>query len=157
MKTVSARMRSGADRGIGLKIVPFGPRADQMRTLGERVAKHRAVKALLGKTRHRLLRIDLIDLNTEAKPAAPRPPDGFRAVFYDYTTERTVFATGTFARLQFKVTDRRCSHCRVKRNSTKLRVWSPGMPILPQPSAINGSSLINRCRRSSARVARTVG
>src|SRR5260370_4930527 len=98
MKTVSARERSGADRGIGVKIVRFGPTANQMRTLGEGVAKHRAVQALLGKTRHRLLRIDLIDLNTEAKPAAPRPPDSFRAFFYDYTTERMVFATGTLAR-----------------------------------------------------------
>src|SRR5262249_54847697 len=98
MKTVSAGKRSPAERGIDLKIVPVGPTADQMRTLGERVAKHRAVQALLGKTRHRLLRIDLIDLDTEAKPAVPKPPDAFRAVFCDYTTERTVFATGTLAR-----------------------------------------------------------
>lgn len=99
MKTVSAGKRSPAERGIDLKIVPFGPTVEQMRTLGERVAKHRAVQALLGKTRHRLLRIDLIDMDTEAKPAAPRPPDSFRAIFYDYTNERTVSATGALARL----------------------------------------------------------
>ena len=99
MKTVSAGKRSPAERGIDLKIVPFGPTVEQMRTLGERVAKHRAVQALLGKTRHRLLRIDLIDMDTEAKPAAPRPPDSFRAIFYDYTNERTVSARGALARL----------------------------------------------------------
>src|SRR5882757_4299616 len=97
MKTVSPRKRSRADGGIDLKIVPFGPTADEMQTLAERIAKHRAAQALLGRTRHRLLRIDLIDLDAEAKPAAPRPPDGFRAIFYDYTTERTVVATGALA------------------------------------------------------------
>ena len=96
MKTVSARKRSRG--GIDVKIVPFGPTADQMRILAERITKHRAVQALLGRARYRLSRIDLIDLDAEAKPAAPRPPDCFRAVFYDYTSERTVSATGTLAR-----------------------------------------------------------
>ena len=98
MKTVSARKRSRADGALDVRIVPFGPTADQMRALAERVTKHRAVQAMLSKTRHRLLRIDAVDLDTDAKPAAPRPPDSFRVVFYDYTNERTVCATGTFAR-----------------------------------------------------------
>src|SRR4029453_1921020 len=98
MKTVSARKRSRADGALDVRIVPFGPTADQMRVLAERVTKHRGVKAMLSKTRHRLLRIDAVDLDTDAKPAAPKPPDSFRVVFYDYTNERTVYATGTFAR-----------------------------------------------------------
>src|SRR5216684_4961123 len=98
MKTASARKRSRADGAIDIKIVPFGPTADQMRALAERVTKHHALQALLAKTRHRLLRIDLVDHDTDAKPAGPRLPDGFRAVFYDYTNERTVFATGKLAR-----------------------------------------------------------
>jgi hypothetical protein len=91
MKTASARKRSRVEGAPDVKTVPFGPTADQMRTLGERVTKHHALQALLAKTRHRLLRIDLVDYDTDAKPARPRPPDGFRAVIYDYTNERTVF------------------------------------------------------------------
>jgi hypothetical protein len=98
MKTASARKRSRAEGALDVKTVPFGPTADQMQALGERVTKHHAIQSLLAKTRHRLLRIDLVDYDTDAKPARPRPPDGFRAVIYDYTNERTVFATGALAR-----------------------------------------------------------
>jgi Copper amine oxidase, enzyme domain len=98
MKTASARKRSRVEGAPDVKTVPFGPTADEMRTLGERVTKRHALQALLAKTRHRLLRIDLVDYDTDAKPARPRPPDGFRAVIYDYTNERTVFATGALAR-----------------------------------------------------------
>jgi hypothetical protein len=68
-----------------------------MRSLAQTVTKHRAVQAILAKTRFRLLRIDIVDDSPDKKPAKPKAPDKFRAVFFDYTNNRTVFATGNLA------------------------------------------------------------
>lgn len=97
-------MKSGAPRGssqrggLDLKIVPFGPTPEDMRALAGKLAKHRAVRSQLAGTRHRLLSIRAVDDQDEAKPAGPKPPKEFRAVFYDYTNNRTLVATGAFAR-----------------------------------------------------------
>jgi hypothetical protein len=99
MKAAAARrQRSATAANLGVKIVPFGPTPEEMQALAGTVARHRAVKALLARTRHRLLRIDTVDPDEEVKPARPRPPSGFRAVFYDYTNNRTVIATGALAK-----------------------------------------------------------
>jgi len=53
---------------------------------------------MLAKTKHRLLYIDLLDVAADAKVDNPKPPDRFRATFYDYTNNRTVFAIGSLPR-----------------------------------------------------------
>jgi hypothetical protein len=83
---------------LGIKIRPFGPTPDEIEVLARSVTRHRAVQAYLAKTRSRLLRIDLLEHGQEMKAAKPKPPDGFRAVFYDYTNNRTVLATGRLAK-----------------------------------------------------------
>jgi len=62
------------------------------------VTKHRAVQTMLAKTKHRLLYIDLLDVAADAKVDNPKPPGRFRATFYDYTNNRTVFAIGSLPR-----------------------------------------------------------
>jgi hypothetical protein len=70
----------------------------EVQSIAQAVTKHRAVQAYLGKARYRLLRIDLLDPSEEPKPARPVPPDRFRAVFFDYTNNRSVIATGALAK-----------------------------------------------------------
>jgi hypothetical protein len=87
---------SGAEgEELSLKIQSFGPTPEQVQALAGTVARHRAIQEYLAKTHHRLLRIDLLDPPEEPKSAKPKVPNRFRATFFDYTNNRTVFATGS--------------------------------------------------------------
>lgn len=100
--TAAKKARSRASRvdrkEVTLKIEPFGPTPADIEALAPRVMAHRSVQTMLARTRHRLLYIDLLDGEDDAKPDKPRPPERFRATFYDYSNNRTVFATGSLAR-----------------------------------------------------------
>src|SRR5262249_7172888 len=61
-------------------------------------SKHRAVQALLARTRHRLLYLDLLSADEEVKAERPKPPDRFRATFFDYSNNRTILAIGSLAK-----------------------------------------------------------
>src|SRR5262245_1092260 len=102
MKAATRKKRPVASRvqekELHVKVQPFGPRPDQICALASTVTSHRAVQAYLAKTRYRLLRIELVEPFEETKPARPKPQKRFRAVFYDYTNNRTVFATGNIAK-----------------------------------------------------------
>jgi hypothetical protein len=87
---------SGAEgEELSLKIQSFGPTPEQVQALAGTVARHRAIQEYLAKTHHRLLRIDLLDPPEAPKSAKPKVPNRFRATFFDYTNNRTVFATGS--------------------------------------------------------------
>jgi hypothetical protein len=86
------------EKEVGVKVQSFGPRPDQIQALAHTVTSHRAVRAYLAKTRFRLLRIEVVEPFEDTKPARPKPQNRFRAVFYDYTNNRTVFATGNIAK-----------------------------------------------------------
>jgi len=79
---------------ISLKIAAFGPTPASIQALVQGLATHRRITAYLGKSRHRLLQVDLVEPVEETKPTRPRPPDRFRAIYYDYTHNRSVFVTG---------------------------------------------------------------
>jgi hypothetical protein len=81
-----------------LKIQSFGPKPEQVQDLARTVMRHRTIQEHLAKTRHRLLRIDLLDAPEEPKPVRPRSPNRFQATFFDYTNNRTVFARGALAK-----------------------------------------------------------
>lgn len=102
MKSKSAAKRPKKARAkseeLTLKIEPFGPGPEQVQALAELVTRHGAVRRFLAKSHHRLLRIDLLDSSEEPKSARPAPPSRFRAIFLDYTNNRTIFATGNLRR-----------------------------------------------------------
>lgn len=83
---------------LSLKIRSFGPTQEEVQTLAGTVTRHRAVQEYLAKTRHRLLRIDLLDDPEPAKSARPETPNRFRATFFDYTNNRAVIATGNLSK-----------------------------------------------------------
>jgi hypothetical protein len=100
MKATSGRKSSSAEgKKLGIKIQSFGPTPEQVQALARSVTRHRAVQSYLAKTRSRLLRVDLLEPAQETKLVKPKPPDRFRAVFYDYTNNRTVLAIGRVAKL----------------------------------------------------------
>ena len=83
---------------LSLKIQSFGPSPEQVEDLARTVARHRDIQEYLAKTRHRLLRIDLLGPPEEPKSAKPKLPNRFRATFFDYTNNRAVLATGSLPR-----------------------------------------------------------
>ena len=96
-KSIKKRPRKARGEGEELKVTfrPFGLGPAQVQALATAVAKHRSVRAYLAKTRHRLLRVDLLDEPEKSKDVRPKPATRFRATFVDYTNNRTVIATGS--------------------------------------------------------------
>ena len=102
MKRAPANTQPTAARasvgGLDVNVTAFGPTPEQLRAVARAAANHRSVRAYLTRTRHRLLRVDLLDSPEPAKAARPQPPDRFQAVFFDYTNNRTVVASGSLAK-----------------------------------------------------------
>ena len=96
--TKGATASAAKSTQLTVKIQAFGPTQTQVEALAESVRRNRAVQKFLAKTRHRLLRIDLLDSLEESKPVRPKSPNRFRATLFDYTNNRTVFATGALAK-----------------------------------------------------------
>ena len=93
-----SRSSSRTRKPLAVKIEPFGPTAEDIEALAQRVTKNKAVQTMLAKTRHRLLYVDLLDADDDAKAGKPKPPERFRATLFDYTNNRTVFAIGSLAK-----------------------------------------------------------
>src|SRR5262245_34238143 len=100
MKARKRQARAGSVERtrLAVKIEPFGPTPTAIQTLAQKLAKHPAVQKTLGKARQRLLYIDVLDADDDDKRDRPKPPERFRATYYDYTNARAVFATGSLAR-----------------------------------------------------------
>jgi Copper amine oxidase, enzyme domain len=93
-----ARTARASETDLSVKIEPFGATPADIQGLGEQVRRNRAVQTILGKSKNRLLYIDLLDEVDEAKQNRPKPPDLFQATFFDYTNNRTILATGSLAK-----------------------------------------------------------
>lgn len=92
---VGSEKRSRRDSVYEITAVPWGPNGDQIEAARQRVLKSSAVRNLLGATRYRLL-----DFNHEDRADSNKnslPPTHFRAVFYDYTNDKTYVARGDYA------------------------------------------------------------
>ena len=72
-----------------------GPTPEEFSELGQAVMANEAVRKALGKARHRLLGIELLDdssdKRTDERSAAP---NGFRATVYDYNQDRALLVEG---------------------------------------------------------------
>jgi hypothetical protein len=121
---------------INLKIQPFGPTPDQLTALAPRLNAHPAVKKLLDKTRHRLLGIALVHPVEDTKPAKPRPPQQFRATFFDYTNNRSIIATGSL------------------RTPEKLEVTESGLQPLPNQEEFDEAAALAMAHEELARAVR---
>src|SRR5687768_12886298 len=66
-----------------ITIKQFGPSLEQLASLVPNLARHSKVKQFLARTRHRLLRIDLVDPLEKRKATRPKPSNQFRAIYFD--------------------------------------------------------------------------
>src|SRR3954454_22824181 len=95
--TKRARSLAPATDSLTVTILPFGPTPEKIQSLAQSISRHQAMQRELSGTRSRLLRVDLLDPDEEAKSGRPKPPDRFRATFVDYTNSRTLLATGSLS------------------------------------------------------------
>lgn len=79
---------------FSVKVEPWGPTQEEIdETIGN-VSKDPAVQKFLSNTQNRLISFEYID--PDNKRGTELPPNHYRATFYDYTNERSVFALGSF-------------------------------------------------------------
>ncbi|HEX6125541.1 MAG TPA: hypothetical protein VFZ23_09245, partial [Pyrinomonadaceae bacterium] len=75
--------------------VPWGPSQVDVDRAKARVASSSALLSAVGNAGHRLLSFEFIE--AETKTGGTKPPTRFRAIYYDYTNDRTLAAEGDFA------------------------------------------------------------
>src|SRR5215831_19374310 len=80
---------------LRVEIEPFGPTARQLAKIGKSLLRHKAVRNMVGRGKHRLLSVEAVDQASEGrKTAKPREPDRFRATIHDYAAARTLLVDG---------------------------------------------------------------
>lgn len=80
---------------VKINVVPWGPSQTDVDAARLRAEQSTTVQSLLNGTKYRFLEFNYIE--TEIKDGASQPPTRFRAVFYDYTNDKTIVAEGDFA------------------------------------------------------------
>jgi hypothetical protein len=84
-----------ADQPLNIKVVPWGPTQEVFDAAKVRVEASAELRVFLKDTKYRLLEFSYIENENKTAPTAP--PTRFRAVYYDYTNDRTIVAEGDFA------------------------------------------------------------
>ena len=80
---------------LTVHVTPWGPTQEQIDAVTSKLPRRGSLMKLLGKVRYRMLSFDLINPDDKTTDA-PAPPDRYRATFYDYTNNRTIYADGSF-------------------------------------------------------------
>ncbi|HEX8180392.1 MAG TPA: hypothetical protein VF525_12670 [Pyrinomonadaceae bacterium] len=98
-----------AQRGepLTVQVAPWGPTEEQIETISQRLARRGPLLKLLRTARSRMLSFELLNPDDKSS-ATPTPPERYRATFYDYTNNRTVYVEGSFndpATLNVSVSD----------------------------------------------------
>jgi len=81
---------------LTVHVTPWGPTQEQIDAVTSKLPRRGSLMKLLGKVRYRMLSLDLINPDDKTTDA-PAPPDRYRATFYDYTNNRTIYADGSFS------------------------------------------------------------
>jgi hypothetical protein len=83
------------DAHLQVVVEPFGPTPEQLAEIGRSALRHSAIKALVGRRRHRLLGIEALEPEVgDRKSARPGQPIRFRATIWDYAASRTLLVEG---------------------------------------------------------------
>ncbi|HEX8734136.1 MAG TPA: hypothetical protein VF721_02360 [Pyrinomonadaceae bacterium] len=84
-----------ASQSVNIKITPWGPAQEAVDAAVQRVERSSEVQSLLKGAKYRLLEFSYLETEDKSRPA--QPPTRFRAVFYDYTNDRSIVAESDFA------------------------------------------------------------
>ncbi|HKX83710.1 MAG TPA: hypothetical protein VJL58_05805, partial [Pyrinomonadaceae bacterium] len=87
-----APRRGKARQSIHIVATPWGPSQNDVDAAKRRAESSPAIQAMLRGTKYRLLDLFYVENGPRSLP-----PTRFRVVFYDYTNDRTIVATGDFA------------------------------------------------------------
>jgi hypothetical protein len=80
---------------LNIKVVPWGPTQEAFDAAKLRVERSAELQALVKGAKYRLLEFSYVE--NENKSAPTQPPTRFRAVYYDYTNERSIVVESDFA------------------------------------------------------------
>jgi len=87
------------DSDLSVKVTPVGPSQIALDDIARGLMQMTGIKKQLQKTRHRLISIVPAEADGELKVARPPvSPSRYRAVFYDYTNNRTLIVDGRLSR-----------------------------------------------------------
>src|SRR4051794_974692 len=82
-----------SDDNLKIQVEARGPDPATLRDAAARLLQHAEVRKVLGRSRPRLLAVDLVEPEPEVKQARGRvaDPTRLRAAVYDYNGQRTLF------------------------------------------------------------------
>src|ERR1700730_13968748 len=80
---------------LSIETEPFGPKQGTIDRVRDALEERSEVRDRLQETKHRLLAFELVE--PSRKLEKPQRPDGYRAIYYDYTNNRSVAVDGRFA------------------------------------------------------------
>jgi copper amine oxidase-like protein len=81
--------------GLEVRIEPRGPSQRMLESVSSELLRIPALQSTLRSTNHRILHVELVDPDPTSKTnKVLRPPDRYRATFYDYTNQRTILVDG---------------------------------------------------------------
>lgn len=94
-KAHEGKQKTQSKEQFVVKVEQWGPTQEAIDETIENVTKNPAVQRYLINTVYRLITVEYID--PDNKKGSERPPNRFRAVYYDYTNERSIIALSSFA------------------------------------------------------------
>lgn len=80
---------------LTVKAVPWGPTQADVDAARARIESSSALRTSVSGSQYRYISFEFVE--TEVKSGPSRPPTHFRAIYYDYTNDRTLVAEGDFA------------------------------------------------------------
>lgn len=83
-------------QALSVRVVPWGPSQEEIDAVVAHLPEQAAMQKNLDGTRYRMISFELLDPDIKTGPQVP--PSQYRATFYDYTNNRTITATGSFAK-----------------------------------------------------------
>jgi hypothetical protein len=103
-RTVRQKSLTAQDAGLQVEVTPWGATQKAIDEVTARLPEQGALKDYLQNSRYRLIAFELI----ETEKGERTPPAAFRATYYNYSSNRTVRAEGSFddvSQLQVKVSN----------------------------------------------------
>jgi hypothetical protein len=95
-KNRSDKQRPKSKEEFVVKVEQWGPSQEQIDEKIVEVVKDPAVDQYLSGNQYRLITFEYID--PDNKKGSEREPDRYRAIFYDYTNERSIIVLGNFSK-----------------------------------------------------------
>lgn len=85
------------EKKLSIKVVPWGPSQTDVDAARQRASASEVVRRELNGANYREVGFEYLYDSAEAKGQASRPPTRFRVIYYNYTSDMTLYADGDLA------------------------------------------------------------